>query len=83
MSRWWRESRRPEIVVEGGNTGYPAYVESDEQRTRWDLSMRIARVLEEQETGGGGTMVWYATQGIYQSDMSDEDLASHPYLRLI
>jgi hypothetical protein len=81
LSRWWREKRRREIVVGGGNTVCPAYVQTSEQRTRWKLSMRIARVLEEQETGGGETMVWQATRSIYRSDMTDEDLASHPFLR--
>lgn len=80
VSRWWQGARRREVVVEGANTGYPAYVETDEQRVRWDLSMKIARVLEDRETGGGESMVWYATRSIYRSDMSSEDLTSHPYL---
>ena len=80
VSRWWQDVRRREVVLEGANTGYPAYVETDEQRVRWEFSMKIARVLEDRETGGGESMVWYATRSIYRSDMSNEDLASHPYL---
>jgi hypothetical protein len=80
-SRWWRSGWRRAVVVEGGNTGYSAYVETGKQRTRWDLSMRIAWVLEKRETGSGETMVWSATWSIFKSDMSSEDLASHPYLQ--
>ena len=80
VSRWWQGARRRAAVIEGANARYPAYVETDEQWARWDLSTRIARVLEDRETGGGESMVWYATRSIYRSDMSNEDLASHPYL---
>ena len=84
IGRWLRRAgqRRPtEIVIEGGNAGYPAYVGSAEERLRWDLSMKIARDLERRETGGGETMVWYSTRSIYRSDLATDELASHRYVQ--
>ena len=76
-----RRRHSGELVIEGGNSGYPAYVSSAGERLRWDLSMKIARELERRETGGGATMVWYSTRSIYRSDLTTDEIASHRYVQ--
>lgn len=77
-----RRRHSGELVIQGGNVGYPGYVSSAEQRLRWDLSMKIARELERRETAGGESMVWYSTRSIYRSDMKTAEMASHAYLEI-
>lgn len=74
------ERQATEMIVESGNVGYPAYVTTDIQTLRWDLSMMIAQELEKRETGGGEEMVLYATRSIYRSDITLKELADHPYI---
>lgn len=48
---------------------YPPYVQSAEQRRRWDLSVAIAReLLEVDGFPAPGRELWQMTRSIYQSE---------------
>lgn len=45
---------------------YPFYVRTDEQRSRWDLALAVAR---EMFGGDGEEAVMYSTRAIYNGDI--------------
>jgi len=63
-----------ELDVRG--TPYPPYVQTDEQRRRWDWATLIALGINKQAVDAGSaysfpdmTFVWHETRAIYQDGM--------------
>ncbi len=49
---------------------YPPWIESEEDRSRWDLSAAIARQIFEDD---GPAAVWMATRAVFASEVSTEE----------
>lgn len=67
----WPFKKKRYIVV-GGDPPYPPYVNTEEERRRWDLSKATARDLAANSDIDDPAFVWLATRSIYNSDIPTE-----------
>lgn len=72
MSELSLEPKDDQETVDWGDSKYPPYVRSSEERERWDVCEEIAKGtsrLHEASGKSDPTFVWYTTRSLYCSEI--------------